>query len=340
MDNLYKLGLYKYLKGKRKTWALNDMYAHIISLTAANQFDYNTPDYNKYQYETSIMTGVAAFYRCPVKNSVNYNKWCCTPAYPADVPDNMHVASKITTHGSDYALELTPGVDCELIYNNSALYPECIIGRFADMFAECDKSTDALVRWSRMTPIPIVNDDVDIAKYTAVMQRIIDGEEINAISDNSRLIRDGHNSIDDNLLRLTDESAIEKMHFFSEYHDMLIKRICTYGGIPFSQSAKSAQSLEDELHDMDVFSTFYIIDRYNNRQEGFKRCESLMKKNGVEFSFNFDYSKYQKLILDRIKAEEKQPEAELEQTETETEKADETTDEKEEVKDGDENADI
>lgn len=61
-----------------------------------------------------------------------------------------------------------------------------------------------------------------------------------------------------------------------------------------------------------------------------------MKKNGVDFSFNFDYSKYQKLILDRIKAEEQKPEAELERTETEAEKVDE----KEEVKGGENNDDI
>jgi hypothetical protein len=86
---------------------------------------------------------------------------------------------------------------------------------------------------------------------------------------------------------------------------------------------------------MDVFSTFYISDRYENRKDAFERCERFMKKTGVDFSFNFDYSKYQKLILDRIKAEEQKPKADLEQTEAGTEMPAET-----EVKDGDKNADI
>ena len=307
MNNLYKIGLYSFLKGKKKTLSLNEMYMNIISCISSMQFKYKTPDFNQYNYESAIQTGLACFYKCNVKNSVNYNKWCCTPAHFASVPDNMGISDKVTTHGTDYALELTVDKDCVLIYNNSAIYPDYIFGRFADCLTECDKSMDALVKWSRMTPIPKVHNDEDIAKYESVMNRILDGNEINVISDNSDLLSDGHKSIDDNMLRLTDETAMEKMHFFSEYHEQLIKRLCTLGGIPFSQSAKSAQSLQDELHDMDVFSTFMISDRHNNRKEGFERAEKFMKeKENIDFSFDFDYSEYQKIMLDRIKAEEKQ----------------------------------
>ena len=65
----------------------------------------------------------------------------------------------------------------------------------------------------------------------------IDGEDITIVSDEMQLFKDGHDTIDDNMLRLTDESAIDKMHFFDEHHEQLIRRIATLGG-PFSTTAK------------------------------------------------------------------------------------------------------
>ena len=136
------------------------------------------------------------------------------------------------------------------------------------------------------------------------MQRVLDGEEINVISDGTKLLTDKSESIDDRLLRLTDENAIEKMHFFSEYHEQLIRRLCTLGGMPFTSTAKSAQNLQDELHDMDLFSTIYLTDRYNSRKKGFEMCEKFMlEKYGETFSFNFGYNDNIKKQLDRVSEE-------------------------------------
>ena len=129
---MYKNGLYRYLrKGTVKKSMLQDMYMNMITLVAADLHNYKTPDFNKYNYETSLNTGVAAFYRCPVKASVNYNKYCLTPAKPAAVIDNMGIAKRITTFGSDYSLEMEVDNDCILIYNNSALYPDYLFTHFA-----------------------------------------------------------------------------------------------------------------------------------------------------------------------------------------------------------------
>ena len=318
---MYKNGLYRYLrKGTVKKSMLQDMYMNMITLVAADLHDYKTPDFNKYNYETALNTGVAAFYKCPVKSSVNYNKYCLTPAQPAAVIDNMGVAKRITTFGSDYALELEVDKDCILIYNNSALYPDYLFTHFAEQLTETDISMSKLVKWSRMTPIPKAKTDTDIAKYTTALQRILDGEDITVVSDELQMFKEGHDTIDDNMLRLTDESAVEKLHFFDEHHEQLIRRIATLGGLPFSTTAKSSQNLIDELHDMDALSTFIIKDRAACRKDGFERAAKFMQeKYNDTFDFEYDLNEVLKKQIEKPALEYRTQIAEVERIEAEAE---------------------
>lgn len=342
LTNLFKTGLYRYIRrsGKVKKTELIDMYMNLITLVAAAGHDYKTPDFNKYQYECAINTGVAAFYRCNYKNSVNYGKWCCTPAQPAAVINNMGIAQKITTAGSDYALTLDVDKDCILIYNNSALYPDYIFTAYAEQLTETDVTMDKLIKWARMNPIPKAKTNEDIAKFTTAMQRILDGDDITVLSDDLAAFTDGHSTIDDNVLRLTDESAIDKMHFIDEHHEQLVRRLATLGGLPFSTTAKSAQNLTDELHDMDALATFIINDRAACRRDGFERAAAFMKeKAGIDFDFEYKLSevlnKQQQLStisFDQEKAEAEKTEAEAEKTVAEAEKAEA---EIESIKEGD-----
>ena len=289
-NSIANRGFYATLKGKRKKFATREMYATLAGQIAAAQFDYKTPDFNKSLYEQSIMCGLAAFYKVPKKvSSVNGGKWCCTPAFIADTPDNDGISKKITTYGTDYALELEVNKDCVLIRNNSLHTPENYIGVIADMLTETDISTLALLKWSRMTPIPKAKTEEQRVLFVEAMKRVIDGEEITAVSDPMALFNDGHCTIDDNMLRLTDEQAINKMHFYSEFYEQAVRRICTLRGIPFSSTAKSSQNLNDELHDMDIFAELYIKDCYETRKEDFKRAGEF-----ADFDFGFDWSETMK----------------------------------------------
>ena len=324
IPNLYKTGLFGYMtgSGRIKKRDLQDTYLNMLTLLSSCLHDYKTPDYNKYFYELAISTGVAAFYKCSEKGSVNYNKWCCTPARPAAVIDNMLTASKVTTAGSDYSCELTVGKNCILIYNNSALFPDLMSVIFADDLTENHISMNKLVKWSRMTPIPKAKTDSDIAKLTAIMQRIMEGEDINIVNDELDLLKEGHSSIDDNVLRLTDENAVEKLHFFDQHYDQLLKRYATIKGLPFSTTAKNAQSLVDELHDMDVFSTFLISDAIKCRQEGFERAAAFMKeKYNEDFDFEYKPSELLRKQLERPAVEFKAEAAEALRIESEANQA-------------------
>ena len=335
MNNLYKTGLYAYLRtGKGNKKAIADMYMNMITSVAADLHDYKTPDFNKYFYELAINTGVAAFYKLNYPASVNNGKWCCTPAKMADVRNNMGISEKITTAGSDYAVTLTVDKDCILIYNNSALYPDYIFTHFAEQLTETDISMSKLVKWARMTPIPKAKTDVDIAKYTTALQRIIDGEDITVVSDDLALLTGEHQTIDDNMLRLTDENAVEKLHFFDEHHEQLIRRIATLGGLPFSTTAKSSQNLIDELHDMDALSTFIIKDRIACRREGFERAAAFMAEKGDTFDFEYKPNEVLEKQLKKPDLEAQTQEAQIDKVEAEAEKA---KAEAETMKDGEKN---
>lgn len=322
--NLYKTGFFGFLcgNGTIDKEAVRNTYLNMLLLLSAQLHDYKTPDFNKFFYEAAINTGVAAFYKCREKSSVNYNKWCCTPARPAAVINNMLIADKVTTTGSDYSLELTVNEDCILIYNNSSMSPDMLSLIFAEDLAENELSMSKLVKWSRMTPIPKAKTDADIARLTAIMQRILDGEDINVVSDDLNLLSESHCTLDDNVLRLTDENAVEKLHFFDQHYDQLLKRYATLKGLPFSTTAKNAQSLVDELHDMDVFSTFIISDAIACRQEGFARAAAFMKEKYDE-DFDFEYRAAELLTkqLERPETEFRAEEAEAQRLEAEAELA-------------------
>lgn len=308
IPNLYKSGFYQYITGtatgKIRKRDINDMYVNMLLRIAAGEHEYKTPDYDKYFYELAIRSGVAAFYKCSAAGSVNYGKWCCTPARPAEVLDNMLISDKITTAGSDYSLELTVGEDCILLYNNSSLYPDMLFCKYAEDLTETAISASKLTKWSRMTPVPRVQNDTDIVKYENLMKRILEGEDINVITEELSLLQEGHRTLDDNVLRLTDESAVDKLHFFDQHAEQILRRFATLRGLPFSSTAKNSQNLQEELHDMDAISTFMIEDEIACRREGFERAAAFMKEyDGTEFDFEYKPSDTLLRQLDRTRIE-------------------------------------
>lgn len=257
----------------------------IIKIFSNNLFTYSPPEgLTKMQVEEALHYGIAALYMCTDKGSVNYNRWCCTPAYPASIVDNNNDCKVITTAGTDYALTLNVGVDCILLYNTSIKSNDALIKKYATLIDDIDKTIETVVKWARVVPIPIVYSDADIAKYQSVMRDILDGELINVISDASDLLAPETSTNIRKTLELTQPQAAEKLHFLSEIREECIKRLTSLYGIPLSTSAKSVQTLNAELHGMDFYSLFCLYDRYYARKESFERAE---KFTGTKWHFDF-----------------------------------------------------
>ena len=136
-----------------------------------------------------------------------------------------------------------------------------------------------------------------------ILKGIIENDDLyNIISDNSKTINGTPTSRDDSVLRLTDENAVEKMHFLSEFHYELIRRYCTLYNMPFRTNSKSAQSLESELHNTDIFSQIINTNRLKCRQDAAEKINTMFGYNiAVDYS---DLLKKENEIIDSNVKEE------------------------------------
>lgn len=126
-----------------------------------------------------------------------------------------------------------------------------------------------------MTPVARANSGIKASEIEEVLKKVYDGIPWAVISDDTKMITGQPMSRDDSTLRLTDESAIEKMHFLSEFHYELVRRLCNLYNMPFHTTAKSAQNLESEVHNTDIFSKALMPDRLATRKKAAEEMKTV-----------------------------------------------------------------
>lgn len=265
---------------KRRRTRLQDIrrenvYDEIIARIGCDMFNWEgfpeevVQDVPSLFMELAINCGCAVFYKVPAGASVaNANKWACTPVEWTGVIRNNGTAEHFITHGTDYAVTDEQIGQYVIIKNTS--FQSCEYNNtewFASMLCDTDIAERALIRWARLTPAARANSGTEASQLEAVLKRIYEGEPWVVFSDDTKMITGQPMSRDDSVLRLTDESAIEKMHFLSEFHYELVRRICNLYNIPFHTTAKSAQNLESEIHNTDIFSKMLTPNRLQEREK-------------------------------------------------------------------------
>lgn len=295
-------------------WSRTGVYGDLIQLIGAEQFTWNGFKENgintltSHYAERAINSGLALAYEIPKDVSTVNSGFAITPCAFASLRNNNGISNKVITKGSDYSLEFDLTTDkCVLIKNNDYFYSEYPnLLWFAEMLSRTDSSEKALIIWSKVHPIAKATTGIEANQLTEILHAIIEDDDLfNVISDNSKIVTGQPNSRDDAVLRLTDENSVEKMHFLSEFHYELIRRYCTLYNIPFRTTSKSAQNLESELHNTDIFSKIINENRLKCRREA---CDEINKKFG--FNLTVDYS-------DVIKMENKIIESNVENESTE-----------------------
>jgi len=290
------------------------IYSDIIQCMGAEQFTWKgLPEtINSHWFERATIGGLAAFYVVPDGISSACKGYTVTPAEFVGVPNQIGETNKIITTGSDYAIEFNLTTDkVVIIKNNDYYYNEYNnLSWFADMLAKTDISEKALIIWSKIHPIAKAPCGIDAEKLKSVIETILrdtdfEDDTYNIISDGTRLVTQGGSPLskDDAVLNLCDVNAVEKMHFLSEFHDELKKRLCNLYGIPMRSNAKSSQSLELELRDMDVFSQIMNTNRLKTRQEAAKKINTMFGLN-VSVDYSEILKKENRIIDSSIKKEE------------------------------------
>lgn len=257
------------------------IYGSIIQLFGAEQFTWKglpTP-MNSHWTERAVNTGIAIAYDIPPNISTSCKGFTVTPAEFIGVPNQIGETKTVITRGSDYSLTLDLDEDkCVLIKNNDYMYSEYYnMLWFAEMLARTDSAEKALIIWSKVHPIAKAFNSTQANKLEELLRKIIDDDDLFSVIDDpvSGVLKTSPTSRDDAVLRLTDENSVEKMHFLSEFHYELIRRYCNLYNMPFRTTAKSAQNLESELHNTDIFSKTLNENRLKCRKEAAKRISEL-----------------------------------------------------------------
>ena len=261
----------------------DNVYNDIINRIGCSMFDWSgfpedvTEDITPMFMELAINCGAAVFYKVPsTVSTANKNRWACTPVGWTGQLRNDGTAEHFITHGTDYAVTDEQLDKYIIIKNNSYMDCEYINTEwFASMLSDTDKAERALIRWCRLTPVARANSGVEAGKLEEILKRVYEGTPWAVLSDDTKMLTGQPMSRDDSTLRLTDESAIEKMHFLSEFHYELVRRICNLYNIPFHTTAKSAQNLESEIHNTDIFSKMLTPDRLSEREKAAKKFKEV-----------------------------------------------------------------
>lgn len=242
------------------------------------------------EIERAVCCGAGVVYKVPEKTgSKSAGMIVCTPVEWVGVKKADNTSDDFITYlpKGDYAvtkddlkISRSDLDDFVIIRNNFEMYSDYDFTEWtATMLNETDISEMQLIKWSRMTPIGKALDNAGVARLENVLRRVYNGEPWAVIDDPQKMVCGGSpTSRDDNTLRLTDETAIEKMHFLSEFHYELIRRLCNLYNIPFHTTAKSAQNLESEIHNTDIFSRMVTENGLMWRRKAAKPLSELLTK--------------------------------------------------------------
>lgn len=258
-------------------------YNNIINIIGWKRYKWTLPkniNLSSDEIERAVCCGAAVVYKVPEKSgSASAGMWVCTPVEWVGVRKADNTADRFITYLPDRDLSLTNEQikDYVIIKNNFEMSSDYDFTEWtAQMLNETDISELQLIKWSRMTPIAKVESMNDVEKMENVLMRVYMGEPWAVMSDCRKTMTGSPTSRDDTVLRLTDETAIEKMHFLSEFHYELIRRLCNLYNIPFRTTAKSAQNLESELHNTDIFSRMLTDDGLKWREKSIDDLSKLL----------------------------------------------------------------
>lgn len=137
-------------------------------------------------------------------------------------------------------------------YLNHFLAPVTEFQWFADMLAETDTSLLNNVKFCRVAPVGVVQDDKTKSAFEKCVENMLDGELVNTVTSYIDL-----NGAIANLstIDISDGKYTDKIQYLSMFHEQLLSRVCKMFGVSYNVLSKSANITTDELGNCDVFAS-------------------------------------------------------------------------------------
>jgi hypothetical protein len=152
----------------------------------------------------------------------------------------------------------------------------------AHLLGEISKSEALNVKYSRLLPIPKLNDEKDKSAFTDILKKLEDGELTAFVSKNVLAKEIGCDSPE--VFNLSDVKDVDKLQYLSRYYDDVIKRFFNFYGQALQNQNKSAQSISDELHGMDSVSFIIPLQMLNCRKA---LCQQINDIFGLDVDVEF-----------------------------------------------------
>lgn len=204
-----------------------------------------------------------------------------TPDVAYGLPANGTKTTFITRHGLEF--EVTIGVDCVIGYNNVTRMPSLFVGSTADMFTEIETSERVALIKSRVSNIPVADDNNKKAAIDEILKQIEDGS-MRSIAYKSLLsdLANGETTL--KTISLTNPEDTQLLQYISKYKDDRLRWFMTMYGHSLSSASKLAQVNSDEIEGYKTYSMILPDDMLESRKELIELCNSVL---GTQFSVDF-----------------------------------------------------
>lgn len=276
-----------------------DQYLQIVESVAYNLLTVSgLPDtINSMQVMRAVSSGMCGIVYIDKSMDAINNGWVCAPAVGLGVQRENGTFAEYEILLNTGAVNVGENENVYILRNGyNMVDTRSLFRRVAANLTEIAKSERKLVKGSRISPI-IRTTSINAPAYKEVCKNIYDNDsDVNVVVDNDELIAPGTKRNNDSIISVTDPDAISKMHFLAEYFEEEIRRLATFFGVPFSTNSKSAQSLRDEIHDMDIISQFVNESILHTLREDLERGNA---KTGLNITVDYsDIMRKQLYILD------------------------------------------
>ena len=195
------------------------------------------------------------------------------------------------------------GVDCAIIYNNTARQPQKDLIFSSMAYTEIDKSSNSNVIFARIAPIFATSDKNISSAIKDMLEKIIAGDLEIVTSENVFDDLQIDNSDALKAIDITHPERIQYLQYLSEYYDIITRRHFARRGLTLKTSAKHAQVSQDEVHGLDSVSWYYPLNKLKARRDAVAIINKIFNLNiTVKFSDIWE-QEYQAYLLRILKTD-------------------------------------